>query len=90
MNKPISLVTAFKGRPPKGIHQLIIPDMSGHRTMTWTGRDDVAEVRAEFDRMMAAGWTGYAEPVGGGDPVVIKQFDETAARIAVFPALVGG
>ena len=86
----MSLVSYFRDRVPEGKHELIIPDATGHTTMTW-GADtaSVAEVRQEFDRIIRLGYTAYAESATG-ELSVTREFDETAARIVVSAPLVGG
>jgi hypothetical protein len=73
--------------------KLTILNRSGDQTATWDTADQltVAEVRARFDQLVKQeAWVGYAYPAGGGGPVVIREFDETAQEIVVRPQLVGG
>lgn len=87
----MSVVSLFSMPRRPGEHLLLIPDNTGHTTMTWTpGTEDVIAVRAMFEQMVAGqGFTGYAES-DTGELSVIREFDETATRIVVSAPLVGG
>lgn len=85
----MSVVSHFT-KPARGGHELIIPNETGHAAMTWEpGTASVDQVREEFDAIIKAGYTAYAE-APDGELSVIRDFDETATRIVVSAPLVGG
>ncbi len=86
----MSLVRPFKTPVPPGRHELIVPDETGHSTLTWEPETaSVAEVRETFNQIMKSGYAAYAESATG-ELSVIREFDETASRIVVSSPLVGG
>lgn len=85
-----SIVSHFRHPVPEGQHELIVPDHTGHSTLTWEpGTRSEVEVKEAFDRIIAQGYSGYAQSATG-ELTVTRQFDATAARIVVSPPLVGG
>lgn len=87
----MGVVQMFNKPVPAGRHELIIPDGSGHSTMTWTpGTADVEDVVQRFEEIVRGqGFTAYAE-APDGELSIIRDFDETATRIVVQAPLVGG
>lgn len=71
-----------------------LPDSTGHTDVaTWNPADpvQVAEVRAEFDKITAIGYRAYkSEPGNAQNSEVISAFDPDAREITFFRQLAGG
>lgn len=88
----MGLISHFLSPVPEGQHELIIPDESGHTTMSWgspAATATVDEVRQVFNEIVTQGYAAYAE-AADRELSVIREFDETAARIVLSAPLVGG
>lgn len=51
--------------------------------------DEVAEVKAEFDKLIAQGWRG-ATVEGPGDATIVKEFDPSAKETVMLRPMAGG
>jgi hypothetical protein len=76
--------------PTRG--ELVILDSTGDTKMTWdrNSADEVAEMRATFDRMKARGLQAFSVRRNGDKGERITEFDPDAEKIIFASALVGG
>lgn len=77
---------------PEGHSVMAILDSTGDTRHTWdrNNAEEVAEMRALFDRMKAKGMVAYSVKRSGEKDKTIKQFDPNAEKIIFAPATVGG
>ena len=72
--------------------QLRVMGAEGDVKTTWdTAKpDEVAEAKAQFDRLIAKGYQAYAVKGNGDKGERIREFDPDAGRIILAPQMRGG
>lgn len=71
---------------------LHVIDHSGDTKVMWSkdAPEEVKAAKATFDRLKKKGYLAYKVREDGEKGEVIQEFDKTAGRIIMSPALVGG
>jgi hypothetical protein len=73
------------------VHELNIMDGSGHTAVQWgTDQKELELARQLFGKHVDMGYMAYAVKDGGGENVLIHEFDETAEKIIMTPRMAGG
>ena len=79
------------------MNQMRVVSGRGHDTMTWeppssTEHDPaaVSDVKAEFDRLIAANYAAFDVGIAGRDDRRLEEFDPEAKSITVVAPLAGG
>jgi hypothetical protein len=73
------------------VHELNIMDGSGHTAVQWgTDRKELELAKELFGTHVQMGYMAYAVKDGGGENVLIHEFDETAEKIIMTPRMAGG
>jgi len=78
---------------PDGMHELAVMDPTGDTKTIWdpNNADEVEEARGTFDRLKAKGFAAFkVEGPKGEKGEIIREFDPTAGRMIMIPALAGG
>ena len=78
---------------PDGKHELAVMDPTGDTKTIWdpNNEDEVEEARGTFDRLKAKGFAAFkVEGPKGEQGEIIREFDPTAGRMIMIPALAGG
>jgi hypothetical protein len=67
-------------------------DHTGDTKLIWdpANVDEVAAARTTFDSLKAKGFIAYRVAAGGEKGTVLSQFDKSAEKIIMTPALQGG
>lgn len=74
------------------IGELAVMDQTGDTKIIWDSEneDEVAVAKATFDSLVKKGYAGYSVKRDGEKNEVIRQFDPTAEKLIMAPAMVGG
>jgi hypothetical protein len=75
-----------------GRHEMIIPDASGHTSVTWDPAvaDEVEVAESTFDDMVGKGYRAFKMTGSGEQGARMDTFDPKAAKVMFVPQLRGG
>lgn len=79
-------------RTPSSTGSLEIMDLTGDSKVFWdrNNPDEVAAARVSFDALKTKGYSAYKLGEDGSTGEQIREFDATAERIIMRPAMRGG
>lgn len=81
------------------MHVMNVMDITGHTTVTWDpeNKESVRDAKAEFKRLIAAGYSAFRMNVVSENGIVVEEkgerittFDPDAGKVMMVPQLVGG
>lgn len=88
----MTVVSAANEVVPEGKQVLHILDKTGDTKLIWSSDndDEIENARQTFQNLKKKGFTAYAVNSRGQKGEVLQEFDRTAEKIIMAPALVGG
>jgi hypothetical protein len=77
---------------PSGQHVMRVIDRTGDTKVIWSddNPDEVENARRTFNDLRKKGYTAYAVGAKGAKGEVVREFDPSAEKLILAPALVGG
>jgi hypothetical protein len=75
-----------------GMHEMIIPDQTGHTSVTWdqSKPDEVEVAESTFDDFTGKGYRAFRMTAGGDQGTRMDTFDPKAEKVMFVPQLRGG
>jgi hypothetical protein len=80
------------GRTPMTVMTMHVLDREGDTKIIWDSdnSDEVANARRSFDELRGKGFTAYRVDDKGDRSAIIREFDPTAEKLILRPAMAGG
>lgn len=77
---------------PKSTGEMCILDLTGDTKVIWDSKneDEVAAAKATFDSLKKKGYLAYSVSKDGSKGEILKEFDASAEKIILSPAMCGG
>ena len=88
----MSVVSAANEVVPEGQHILHVLDKTGDTKLIWSADndDEIENARQTFKNLKSKGFVAHAVNSRGQKGEILQEFDRTAEKIIMAPALVGG